>query len=210
MSRFSGDGGCERSGSARGRAASATGWSHAAYCVHMVRCRPATQWNTVVGFADKLVVDGVSWRILSRGSCVRLSGDSVWANTHHSMPPGTSFRRWTEQLATEATSSGANCRTAAVDLDRLGRHGQLLSAPAARSRTRCREACRSAFLTSVCPPRLRWICSLVSQRSFHCRIDDVLLAAFALAVWDWRGLPQGRTSGLGTAGPGRARPRGSF
>ena len=189
---------------ARGRAASATGWSHGTG--HMVRCRPATQWNTVVGFAQ---VGGRRCFMAhpDRGSCVRLSGDSVWANTYPRCHR-YSFRRWTEQLTHHRLRRRCelpNCRcgprslAVTVNYCRTGS-----SIPNAISRG------LPVALTSVCPPRLRWIlCFRVSAFSLPDRRRRLARRShwrFGIGAATTRA---NRAFGS-AAGPGRARPRGSF
>ncbi|MFC0432495.1 non-ribosomal peptide synthetase [Kutzneria buriramensis] len=122
-----------------------------------------------------LVVDGVSWRILAPDLLDALRGEAL-------DPVGTSYRAWARLLSEQARSAaraaelplwvaqtpaepalGSRPLDPAVDVyDTIGRCRREL--PADRT---------AALLTSV-------------PAAFHTDVNDVLLAAFAVAMADWR------------------------
>ncbi|MEZ7002929.1 amino acid adenylation domain-containing protein [Streptomyces sp. AD55] len=133
--------------------------------------RPAARQLVLV--AHHVVVDGVSWRILTDDLATAwrqfVSGSPV------SPPPvGTSFRRWTQLLARTPLDAHA-------DAFRRSRHlpdAPLGRRPLAASDTVARERLRTV---RVGPAATAALLGEVPAR-FHARVNDVLLTALAVAL----------------------------
>nr|WP_078593585.1 non-ribosomal peptide synthetase [Streptomyces sp. NRRL S-920] len=133
--------------------------------------------------AHHLVADGVSWRILVpdlRAACEA----AVDGRVPHLDPVGTSFRRWAERLAAEARDER---RLAELDdwLTLLGDSqtplgGRALDHDIDTAHTLCQR-------TWIVPPEQAATLVGRTPNTYHCGIDDVLLAALAGAVTHWRG-----------------------
>jgi amino acid adenylation domain-containing protein/non-ribosomal peptide synthase protein (TIGR01720 family) len=129
-----------------------------------------------------LAVDGVSWRILvpdliTAWRAVQSDSLPAWE------PGATSFRRWARLLKDEAV---APTRTAELPLwlDSVQRPDPLLSQRRLDAR---RDTHRSAAGLSLSLPKALTDALLTRIPAlFHGRINDVLLATFALAVSVWR------------------------
>ncbi|MEV6139125.1 amino acid adenylation domain-containing protein [Nocardia sp. NPDC051990] len=137
--------------------------------------------GTVVLAIHHLAVDGVSWRILL--SDLAIGWNAIRAGAPIELPvPGTSFRRWSTVLAAEAVSPsrvaelpvwrGIVADTESVlgrgefdpSRDTYGRAGHLtLTLPVAQT----------APLLGAVPA------------AFHAGVQDILLAAFAIAMIEW-------------------------
>ncbi|MFV2216805.1 condensation domain-containing protein, partial [Actinomadura sp. LOL_016] len=123
-----------------------------------------------------LVVDGVSWRILLPDLVTAWAGGALDA-----VP--TSFRRWAQRLAAEASDPG---RAAELPLweDVLATPDPLLGAraldPAADTFGTARHHTVS-LPADVTGPLLSEV-----PAAFHGRVNDVLLTGLALAVAEWR------------------------
>ncbi|QUQ65769.1 non-ribosomal peptide synthetase [Kutzneria sp. CA-103260] len=129
-----------------------------------------------------LVVDGVSWRILvpDLEAAWNALADGVEPDL---APVGTSFRRWAEVLAAEATSvlradELPTWLAMTAEPERPLGTGELdpnrdVHGTARQLRLRLSVEQTVALLTEV-------------PSVFHAEINDVLLAGFALAVADWR------------------------
>ncbi|MCP1845861.1 amino acid adenylation domain-containing protein/non-ribosomal peptide synthase protein (TIGR01720 family) [Bradyrhizobium sp. USDA 4538] len=129
-----------------------------------------------------LAVDGVSWRILVPDLL------AAWqaASTGHDPkldPCGTSFRRWAQQLTTEATTSG---RTAELPFwtEIAGTADPLLSAHPLDPRQDINQTAQVLSLTLPATLTAPLLGSVPAR--FHGRINDVLLTCFGLAIADWR------------------------
>ncbi|MBW5425972.1 amino acid adenylation domain-containing protein, partial [Streptomyces sp. BG9H] len=132
--------------------------------------------------AHHLVVDGVSWRVLVpdlRAACEAAADGRV----PRLEPVGTSFRRWAQLLAAEATGER---RSAELDgwLTLLGGNqiplGKRALDPALDTARTVRQR------TWVVPPEQAVTLVGRTTSAFHCGVDDVLLAALAGAVAQWR------------------------
>ncbi|WP_306338922.1 condensation domain-containing protein, partial [Streptomyces sp. KL118A] len=132
--------------------------------------------------AHHLVVDGVSWRVLVPD--LRAACEAVAEGREPKLDPvGTSFRRWAELLAAEATGEA---RAAELDgwLDLLGE----ARIPLAR-----REL--DSYLDTVgtlrqqawvVPPERAEALLGRTPTAFHCGVDDILLATLTGAVAHWK------------------------
>ncbi|MEV2250526.1 amino acid adenylation domain-containing protein [Streptomyces sp. NPDC050147] len=129
-----------------------------------------------------LAVDGVSWRILLPD--LRAACEAAAAGQKPSLEPvGTSFRRWSQLLAAEAVSEH---RTA-----ELPAWKQLLADKEPLLGRRPLDPAQDTERTTF---RRRWLVpaataeTLVSRTPavFHCGVHEVLLAALAGAVAQWR------------------------
>ncbi|AHH95958.1 non-ribosomal peptide synthetase [Kutzneria albida] len=120
-----------------------------------------------------LAVDGVSWRVLLPDLAAAVSGDVL-------APVGTSLRRWAGLLVEQARSQARVAELPAWTRI-LGESGTSLGAG-----DRAGEV-RSVVVelpSSVTGPLLGSV-----PAAFHAGVDDVLLAALAVAVGSWRGQP---------------------
>ena len=123
-----------------------------------------------------LVVDGVSWRILLPDLVTAWAGGTL-------DPVPTSFRRWAQRLAAEASDPG---RTAELPLweDVLATPDPVLGAraldPAADTFATARH------LTLDLPADVTGPLLTDVPAAFHGRANDVLLTGLALAVAGWR------------------------
>ncbi|AHH95957.1 non-ribosomal peptide synthetase [Kutzneria albida] len=120
-----------------------------------------------------LAVDGVSWRVLLPDLAAAVSGDVL-------APVGTSLRRWAGLLVEQARSQ--------VRVAELPVWSRILGESSASLGTRDRAGeVRSVVVelpSSVTGPLLGSV-----PAAFHAGVDDVLLAALAVAVGSWRGQP---------------------
>ncbi|MFD7406981.1 amino acid adenylation domain-containing protein [Streptomyces sp. NPDC059866] len=137
--------------------------------------------------AHHLVVDGVSWRVLLpdlQAACEAAAEGREPALD----PPGTSFRRWSQLLTTQATSTE---RVAELDAWKT-----LLGAPEASLAGR---PIHTPSDTAATLRRRSWTvpaeqAAVVVERVpavFHCGVQEVLLAGLAAAVVHWRGNSDG-------------------
>ncbi|RZB19441.1 amino acid adenylation domain-containing protein [Streptomyces sp. F001] len=137
--------------------------------------------------AHHLVVDGVSWRVLLpdlQAACEAAAEGREPALD----PPGTSFRRWSQLLAEQATSTE---RVAELDAWKT-----LLGAPEAPLAGRLIDTPSDIAATLR---RRSWTvpaeqAAVVVERvpaAFHCGVHEVLLAGLAAAVVHWRGNADG-------------------
>ncbi|QKW37354.1 amino acid adenylation domain-containing protein [Actinomadura sp. NAK00032] len=123
-----------------------------------------------------LVVDGVSWRILLPDLVTAWAGGTL-------EPVPTSFRRWAQRLAAEASDPA---RTAELPLweDVLATPDPVLGArpldPAADTFGTARHL-TLGLPTDVTGPLLTEV-----PAAFHGRVNDVLLTGLALAAAEWR------------------------
>ncbi|NHC15842.1 non-ribosomal peptide synthetase, partial [Motilibacter deserti] len=130
-----------------------------------------------------LAVDGVSWRILVPDLAAAVAAAAA-GSTPELDPVGTSLRGWAQQLA-----------AAANDPDRLAEveHWQaVLRAPDAplgdRPLDPARDTVASARqVTTTLPAEHAGPLLTTVPAAFHGSVNDVLLAALALAVARWRG-----------------------
>ncbi|MFE0178384.1 amino acid adenylation domain-containing protein [Streptomyces sp. NPDC059002] len=132
--------------------------------------------------AHHLVVDGVSWRILVPD--LRAACEAVAAGQPPALDPvGTSFRRWAELLTAEAAdgtrTAELNDWTALLG-DPEPPLGQRELDPKADTAQTLRQQ------TWIVPPAQAEPLLNRTTTAFHCRVDDVLLAALAGAVAHWR------------------------
>ncbi|MFC5662557.1 amino acid adenylation domain-containing protein [Kitasatospora misakiensis] len=124
-----------------------------------------------------LVVDGVSWRILLPD--LRTAGEAVLADRPVLLAPvGTSVRRWSELLAAEA---GAPHRLAELPAwqELLTGTPALLPAPGP-------AATGTGRLVLTLPPEDTAPLLGTAPGAFHTGVQDVLLAAFGIALEEWR------------------------
>ncbi|QES45326.1 non-ribosomal peptide synthetase [Streptomyces venezuelae] len=137
--------------------------------------------------AHHLAVDGVSWRVLVPD--LRAASEAAAEGREPTVEPvGTSFRRWSELLAAEATSEQ---RAAELQdwLTLLGGDGggddvHLL---ARRALDPAVDTARTLRRSSwVVPPEQAEALLGRTPTAFHCGVDDVLLAALTGAVAHWR------------------------
>ncbi|WP_266156573.1 non-ribosomal peptide synthetase [Dyella silvatica] len=130
----------------------------------------------------RLVVDGVSWRILIPDLTAALQ--AIRAGQRPALDPcGTSFRRWTQQLAAEA---GSAQRVAELPLwqHMLAAPGGLNvagTAAASAVATRAINSFQLKLPSAITSDLLTRVPTL-----FNARINEVLLTAFALALSHWR------------------------
>ncbi|GAA2726995.1 hypothetical protein GCM10010439_31580 [Actinocorallia aurantiaca] len=126
--------------------------------------------------AHHLVVDGVSWRILLPDLVTALGGIEL-------QPVGTSFRRWAQRLAAEASEPARAAE--------LPYWTELAATPDPVLGSRPLDPARDTFATAgeltltldedVTGPLLSSV-----PAAFHGRVNDVLLTGLALAVAEWR------------------------
>jgi non-ribosomal peptide synthase protein (TIGR01720 family) len=132
--------------------------------------------------AHHLVVDGVSWRILLP-DLAEAYGALAGGRSARVPPVGTSFRRWAQLLADEARSPAREAEVAwwtrTLDVTEPAVGGRALDhqrdthATAGRMRLVLPVRTTEAVLTTV--PAL-----------FQTGVEDVLVAAFAMAATRWR------------------------
>ncbi|MFE7122157.1 condensation domain-containing protein, partial [Streptomyces sp. NPDC057654] len=138
----------------------------------------------LVFVAHHLVVDGVSWRILLPD--LAAACEAVAAGRKPLLDPvGTSFRRWTELLAAQATDAA---RVAELDewtalLDLESGEPLLGDRPLDPAQDTAASVRRQAWTVPA-----RQAATLVGSApaAFHCGVHEVLLAALAAAVAQWR------------------------
>ncbi|MEV0643414.1 amino acid adenylation domain-containing protein [Streptomyces sp. NPDC050619] len=132
--------------------------------------------------AHHLAVDGVSWRVLLPD--LRAACEAAAAGREPVLDPvGTSFRRWSQLLSAEAVGEH---RTA-----ELPAWKQLLAAGEPLLGRRPLDPAQDTESTTI---RRRWLVpaatadTLVARTPavFHCGVQEVLLAALAGAVAQWR------------------------
>ncbi|MFJ2770398.1 amino acid adenylation domain-containing protein [Streptomyces sp. NPDC087300] len=132
--------------------------------------------------AHHLVVDGVSWRVLVPD--LRAACEAVAAGRAPELDPvGTSFRCWSELLATEAT---AESRVAELDAWKtlLGEAEQPLGSRELDPSVDTAHTLRQRTWTVPAAHGEPLLNRMTT--AFHCGVDDVLLAALAGAVAHWR------------------------
>ncbi|NUP51102.1 MAG: amino acid adenylation domain-containing protein [Catenulispora sp.] len=142
----------------------------------------AGQPGRLLLMAHHLVVDGVSWRILIPDLAAAWA--AVRAGKAPKLPPvGTSLRSWAHQLATAATDPAVRsetafwARVAATDDPRLADRDLDPEVDTAES---------AAHLTIELGVEDSVRVLTEVPAAFHAGPDDVLLAAFAVAVGRWR------------------------
>ncbi|MCC9312250.1 amino acid adenylation domain-containing protein, partial [Kitasatospora sp. RB6PN24] len=131
--------------------------------------------NQALLMVHHLVVDGVSWRILLPDLLTAAQGGTL-------RPAGTSLRTWAHALHDEADR-----RT-----DELPYWRQLLAEPAIPLCDGALDPNRDTVatadhLTLTLPPETTAPLLTTLPALFHAEVNDVLLAALALAVNRWRG-----------------------
>ncbi|MFK4071528.1 amino acid adenylation domain-containing protein [Streptomyces sp. NPDC029674] len=128
--------------------------------------------------AHHLVTDGVSWRVLVpdlRTACEA----AAEGRTPRLDPVGTSFRRWSELLTSQATDERRVAELADW-LTLLGETEQLLGArPLSPDLDTARTARRRSW---VVPPEQADVLLSRTSAAFHCGVDDVLLATLTGAI----------------------------
>jgi len=128
-----------------------------------------------------LAVDGVSWRIVS-DDC-RAYWDAMTSGRASPVPPtGTSFRRWSDLLYASASDDARRHELA---------HWTSIPAPANGSPERRLDPRRDTWgravrTTMELPVDLAAPLLSTAPAAFHGTVNDVLLAAFALALVAWR------------------------
>ena len=130
-----------------------------------------------------LAVDGVSWRVLLPD--LRSAWDAVLAGQVVALPPrGTSFRRWAALLQAEALSP-ARVQELPTWQGVLDGAGSTSVGGPRESRTSPlgRSQRTTVGLSPECTAALLGPVPVV----FHAGVQDVLLAAFAIAMTQWRG-----------------------
>ncbi|APY85021.1 non-ribosomal peptide synthetase [Streptomyces alfalfae] len=136
----------------------------------------------VVLVAHHLVVDGVSWRVLTAD--LRAACEAAAAGRATRLDPvGTSFRRWAKLLAAQATDPRRVAELAdwlrLLGTSRLPLAQRQLDPAVDTVRTLCRRSW-------VVPPAQAGTLLTRTATAFHCGMDDVLLAALAGALAHWR------------------------
>ncbi|QMV22163.1 amino acid adenylation domain-containing protein [Streptomyces sp. SCUT-3] len=129
-----------------------------------------------------LVVDGVSWRILLPD--LAAAWEAVAAGRRPELEPvGTSFRRWAEHLA-EAAADPARLEELPLwtgILEPGDPVGEACGFDPSRDTAGTVRAVEVELPGDLTEPLLTTV-----PAAFHAGVDDVLLAAFALATADWR------------------------
>ncbi|MEV0262439.1 amino acid adenylation domain-containing protein [Streptomyces sp. NPDC050617] len=134
--------------------------------------------------AHHLVVDGVSWRILVPD--LAAACEAVTAGRKPELDPaGTSFRRWAELLAAQATDAA---RVAELDewvalLGGVKEDPPLGERPLDPARDTAATVRRQAWAV---PERQAATLVAKTPSTFHCSVHEVLLATLAAAVASWR------------------------
>ncbi|WP_369214148.1 amino acid adenylation domain-containing protein [Streptomyces flavofungini] len=151
-----------------------------------------------------LVVDGVSWRVLTPD--LRAACEAVAAGRAPVLDPaGTSFRRWAELLAAEAVAEHRTAElphwlallgdaTDAADATDDATDADATDATDATASPLGKRPLDPATDTAATQLRRTWnvpparAAALVGRTTtaFHCGVDDVLLATLAGAVAAWR------------------------
>ncbi|MEO5875094.1 MAG: AMP-binding protein, partial [Streptosporangiaceae bacterium] len=126
--------------------------------------------------AHHLVVDGVSWRIVLPDLVAALAGLDL-------QPVSTSFRRWAQRLAAEASEPA---RTAELAL-----WSEIAATPDPVLGRRALDPSADTFgtaghLTVTLPAEITEPLLSTVPAAFHGRVNDVLLTGLALAVAEWR------------------------
>lgn len=168
--------------------------------LHIIRSAPnrpvqaADQETGEVGTSDllllavhHLVVDGISWRILLEDF------HSIYISLLHGQPvqplaKTTSFKRWSEQLQTYA-SSEVLAQEAAYWLDETRKDVPRLPLDFIAEPTANTEASESIVTISLDSKETRELLQDVPG-VYHTRIDEVLLTALLLACTPWLGRPR--------------------
>ncbi|MFD3941132.1 condensation domain-containing protein, partial [Streptomyces sp. NPDC058611] len=129
-----------------------------------------------------LVVDGVSWRILLPDFAAAWAAVEVGEEVRLE-PVGTSFRRWAQLLSREALAVG---RVGELDLWRgmAGGSGRLPGAPVLDPSVDTFGSVRQVSVVLE-PGDAEPLLTSVPA-AFHAGVHEVLLAAFVLAVAEWR------------------------
>ncbi|WP_344332036.1 condensation domain-containing protein, partial [Kitasatospora putterlickiae] len=126
-----------------------------------------------------LVVDGVSWRILLPD--LRAAGEAVLADRPVVLAPvGTSVRRWAELLTEEAADPHRLAELPGWQA-LLANTPPLLPTSAAAERTG-----GTGRLLLTLPPEATAPLLGTAPGAFHTGVQDVLLAAFGIALEQWR------------------------
>jgi non-ribosomal peptide synthase protein (TIGR01720 family) len=140
-----------------------------------------------------LVVDGVSWRVLLSDLAVAWGAVSAGRGVELA-PVGTSFRGWAGLLVGLAGSAGR--------VAELGLWEGMLAGSGVRVGSRALDAVRDTagtvegLVVSLTPEQTRPLLGEVASL-FHASVEDVLLAALALAVTRWRSGSAGVSAGGG-------------
>ncbi|MEV5575413.1 amino acid adenylation domain-containing protein [Spirillospora sp. NPDC052269] len=136
----------------------------------------------VLWVVHHLAVDGVSWRILVPDIAAAYAGAEL-------TPPGTSFRGWARLLAARAADPG---RVAELDAwtRLLGGDDLLAGLPADSGPAADQRRLTFPVAADLTGPLVTDVTA-----AFHAGVEDVLLAALAAAVTEWR-TRRGGTGGL--------------
>ncbi|MFK0026664.1 condensation domain-containing protein, partial [Streptomyces sp. NPDC090798] len=140
-----------------------------------------------------LVVDGVSWRVLLPDLAVAWGAVSVGRGVELA-PVGTSFRGWAGHLVRLAGSAGR--------VAELGLWEGMLAGSGVRVGSRELDPVRDTagtvegLVVSLTPEQTRPLLGEVAS-VFHASVEDVLLAALALAVTRWGSGSAGVSAGGG-------------
>ncbi|MFE2071224.1 condensation domain-containing protein, partial [Streptomyces sp. NPDC059467] len=143
-----------------------------------------------------LVVDGVSWRVLLPDLAAAWGALSVGGSVELA-PVGTSFRGWAGHLVRLAGS--------AERVAELGLWREMVAAPGVRVGSRALDPSRDTagtvrgLVVELSPQETRPLLGEVAS-VFHAGVEDVLLAALALAVTRWRGETCPAPVGAGSGG----------
>ncbi|MGW3210312.1 non-ribosomal peptide synthase/polyketide synthase, partial [Streptomyces sp. NPDC001135] len=131
--------------------------------------------NQLLVMAHHLVVDGVSWRILLPDLARAYDGLDL-------EPVGTSFRRWARELTALAGE-----RAGELDLwkTQLTHDQEPLGARPLNRAVDTADTVR--HLTATLPPEVTGALLTRVASRLRAGVNDILLAAFARAVADWRG-----------------------
>ncbi|MFI6023949.1 condensation domain-containing protein, partial [Streptomyces sp. NPDC051287] len=143
-----------------------------------------------------LVVDGVSWRVLLPDLAAAWGALSVGGSVELAAV-GTSFRGWAGHLVRMAGS--------AERVAELGLWREMVAAPGIRLGSRELDPSRDTagtvrnLVVELSPGETRPLLGEVAS-VFHAGVEDVLLAALALAVTRWRGETCSVSGGGGSGG----------
>ncbi|MFI9239252.1 amino acid adenylation domain-containing protein [Streptomyces sp. NPDC053079] len=135
--------------------------------------------------AHHLVIDGVSWRVLAPDLAQAWEAVAQ-GRTPRLEPVGTSLRTWARRLA-EAAAEPRTATELPYWQDVLADPGPLLGS---RPLDPARDVVETAGqLTLRLPAEVTEALLTTVPTAFHAEVNDVLLAAFALAYEQWRGGP---------------------
>ncbi|WP_329462495.1 non-ribosomal peptide synthetase [Streptomyces sp. NBC_01431] len=152
--------------------------------VRAVWCdRGPAQSGLLVLVIHHLVVDGVSWRVLAP-DLAQASAAVSQGRTPQLQPVGSSLRTWSRRLAESATSPEREAE--------LPYWTEVLASPAQPLGSRPLDPAVDVLgtagrLTLRLPVEVTRTLLTTVPAAFHAEVNDVLLAAFALAHRTWRG-----------------------